>query len=196
MLVGITSFVILLVITAYLNDLLVDPEIKNHSPRMLPIGFQSEEEDPAQGVEPDRLTKSLRELGNKLGKFLSNRDGTPNGYAKTIEGHGYLDPGHWQSTIFVGVLVLVYFILYFRTEPSLVAVDERYLPTTFYAVLLLTFLAAIFGFLAFWLDRYRVPVSLFAVISWFLLFSGKDHYFRIRGSILLYQRPRLKFRRS
>ena len=130
-------------------------------------------------------SEALYPVGDRLGKLLSSKHSPeiPNGFARTKDTPGgpagYLAPGHMEAAVLTGILLVYYLALYFITDGAAVDVQRRWLPTSFFAVLLLMTVSAILSWAGFWLDLYRLPPLLFVPILLYLASCRDDHFFRI-----------------
>ena len=108
----------------------------------------------------------LRALLGWVLRDLGNRPGYGAG--------GVVYPGHSQTLAFLAASLLFYLVPYLALPPGA-------LPALAYVLLILLIAAWLLPGLSFFLDRYRVPTSLFLVLAATL--SGvacpSDHYYRV-----------------
>lgn len=103
---------------------------------------------------------------------------------------GALAPGHLAAVAFLVVIVLLYAVSYHLFKPTVRWFRWRP-PALFFLFQIVIFLCMFFSGASFFLDRYRFPVVLSAVVLSAAIFvaSGTDHYFRLRKPPEFYSRP-------
>lgn len=175
--VGFVLFIVVLILTTFISERYLSTKLR--AKRLLPI---------ANAIpDPRQQDEIFYGFGNRLGKFLASSK-TPeksNGYAyvETVDGkqYGYLAPGHGQLVVFSAVLLALYAGLYLHATfwPGTGELDKIWLPTMFYAVLLLMFISLMFSATSFFVDLYRFPTLLILPVVLCIGFWRTDHYFSV-----------------
>ena len=96
-----------------------------------------------------------------------------------LDGNGFLWGGHWLALVFFFLTLVLYTVVDVYAQAHL---GERYAaPALAFVILLLINLNWLFSALAFFLDRYRipllVPVLVFCLVSGALFPKLSDHYY-------------------
>jgi Patatin-like phospholipase len=123
----------------------------------------------AADASPPRLRQYFAD------SFVARKLGTASGYVESLpKGRRRILPGHAFATIqFVLTFVVFWVALYFKSHPigpfytqSLTETDAAFLAPTVTSILLLFLLSGwVFAAVAFFFDRYRIPVFTIAIIA-------------------------------
>lgn len=126
--------------------------------------------------EPGEFWRSLSQRAGaflaRLGPGYAIRQGTP-----PLE---FLGPGHALILFYLLLTLACYAAIYVAVLLfGWAAIGGLGFPPLFFALLFVMLVGFLFTAAAFWLDRYRAPPLLIAlVISWIVFyFSGTDHYY-------------------
>lgn len=123
--------------------------------------------------------------GGGLVRWLFGRG--DRGFSWLLRGPGFTDrktgvllPGHAQMLIVAAVSMAVYLLAY-GVSMADVQWTTSYWPTAFYALVILFIAGWFMSGVAFWLDRYGLPPTLFAFGYVALMYwcSFTDHYFQL-----------------
>ena len=170
---GTAAFLLITLLVSWINSRVIDQDSTVQT--LLPIGVHSSVASSESASDEPLLWR--------IDHFVATLFGGP-GYsaADPRTGRSYLRPGHWQQIVFLVTLVLFYVVLFFVTRRTAHLMTWWTLPTAFFAVLGLMFLASIFAGASFLLDHFRIPTLLLVVLAeaasfWF---TGRDHTFEIK----------------